>query len=68
MAYATDNLEEDTISGVSSNVNLKATNSVGELVTQALQTNGMNSDCEYGITGIAFEGKAATVSEFAKKN
>lgn len=68
MAYATDNIEEDTISGVSSNVNLKATNSVGELVTQALQTNGMNSDCEYGITGIAFEGKTATVSGFAKKN
>ena len=47
---------------------MKATNSVGELVTKALEKNGLDAESEYGVTGLDFDGKTATVTGFAKEN
>ena len=66
--FAKGNVTDGTAEGVMSDVNLKATNSVGELVTKALEKNGLDAESEYGVTGIDFDGKTATVTGFAKEN
>ena len=66
--FAKENMTDGTAEGVMSDVNLKATNSVGELVTKALEKNGLNAESEYGVTGLDFDGKTATVTGFAKEN
>lgn len=66
--FAKENMTDGTAEGVMSDVNLKATNSVGELVTKALEKNGLDAESEYGVTGIDFDGKTATVTGFAKEN
>lgn len=66
--FAKGNMTDGTAEGVMSDVNLKATNSVGELVTKALEKNGLNAESEYGVTGLDFDGKTATVTGFAKEN
>ena len=66
--FAKENVTDGTAEGVMSDVNLKATNSVGELVTKALEKNGLDAESEYGVTGIDFDGKTATVTGFAKEN
>lgn len=66
--FAKENVTDGTAEGVMSDVNLKATNSVGELVTKALEKNGLDAESEYGVTGIDFNGKIATVTGFAKEN
>ena len=66
--FAKENMADGTAEGVMSDVNLKATNSVGELVTKALEKNGLNAESEYGVTGLDFDGKTATVTGFAKEN
>ena len=66
--FAKGNVTDGTAEGVMSDVNLKATNSVGELVTKALEKNGLNAESEYGVTGLDFDGKTATVTGFAKEN
>lgn len=66
--FAKENVTDGTAEGVMSDVNLKATNSVGELVTKALEKNGLNAESEYGVTGLDFDGKTATVTGFAKEN
>ena len=66
--FAKENVTDDTAEGVMSDVNLKATNSVGELVTKALEKNGLDAESEYGVTGLDFDGKTATVTGFAKEN
>lgn len=66
--FAKGNVTDGTAEGVMSDVNLKATNSVGELVTKALEKNGLDAESEYGVTGLDFDGKTATVTGFAKEN
>ncbi len=66
--FAKENVTDGTAEGVMSDVNLKATNSVGELVTKALEKNGLDAESEYGVTGLDFDGKTATVTGFAKEN
>ena len=66
--FAKENMTDGTAEGVMSDVNLKATNSVGELVTKALEKNGLDAESEYGVTGLDFDGKTATVTGFAKEN
>lgn len=66
--FAKENVADGTAEGVMSDVNLKATNSVGELVTKALEKNGLDAESEYGVTGLDFDGKTATVTGFAKEN
>lgn len=66
--FAKENVTDGTAEGVMSDVNLKATNSVGELVTKALKKNGLDAESEYGVTGLDFDGKTATVTGFAKEN
>ncbi len=66
--FAKGNMTDGTAEGVMSDVNLKATNSVGQLVTKALEENGLDTESEYGVTGIDFDGKTATVTGFAKEN
>lgn len=66
--FAKGNVTDGTAKGVVSDVNLKATNSVGELVTKALEKNGLDAESEYGVTGLDFDGKTATVTGFAKEN
>lgn len=66
--FAKGNVTDGTAEGVMSDVNLKATNSVGKLVTKALEKNGLDAESEYGVTGIDFDGKTATVTGFAKEN
>ena len=66
--FAKENVTDGTAEGVMSDVNLKATNSVGELVTKALEKNGLDAESEYGVTGLDFNEKTATVTGFAKEN
>lgn len=66
--FAKENVTDGTAESVMSDVNLKATNSVGELVTKALEKNGLDAESEYGVTGLDFDGKTATVTGFAKEN
>ena len=66
--FAKENVTDDTAEGVMSDVNLKATNSVGELVTKALEKNGLDAESECGVTGLDFDRKTATVTGFAKEN
>lgn len=66
--FAKENMTDGTAEGVMSDVNLKATNSVGELVTKALEKNGLDAESEYGVTGLDFDGKTATVTGFVKEN
>ena len=66
--FAKGNVTDGTAEGVMSDVNLKATNSVGELVTKALEKNGLDAESEYGVTGLDFNEKTATVTGFAKEN
>ena len=66
--FAKENVTDGTAEGVMSDVNFKATNSVGELVTKALEKNGLDAESEYGVTGLDLDGKTATVTGFAKEN
>ena len=66
--FAKGNMSDNTTEGIMSDVNLKATNSIGELVTKALEKNGLDTGSQYGVTGIDFDGKTATVTGFAMEN
>lgn len=66
--FAKGNMSDSTTEGIMSDVNLKATNSIGELVTNALEKNGLDTGSQYGVTGIDFDGKTATVTGFAMEN
>lgn len=59
-AFAAEN--EASVTQSNNNVTLEATNSLGDMLTESLDTTGIDPDGDYTVTDLTFEGNTATAS------
>ena len=65
-AYATEN--EATVEQGNDDISVSATNSLGDMITETLDNESLDTDGDYVITDLTFENQTATVSYMALEN